>query len=407
MFFSMLSEAWHAMSANRLRTFLTMLGMVIGVGAVILMMAIGEGAQQSIKRSIDSMGSNLFVILSGSSSTSGSRSGSGNSSALNINDANAVGDLEDIAAIAPISTGNAQIIFSGNNWNTSIIGTSPTYFSIRGWNVDSGELFSDADIRSANRVALIGKTVAENLFGDDIDPIGKTIRIKKSPFMILGVLESKGQSFDGRDQDDTIIVPITTAQRKLFGNQIPGSVRMIMAQAKSEKYMGVAEDAINDLIRQRHNIRENAESDFSVRNLTAMAKTASETAKTMSMLLGAIASISLLVGGIGIMNIMLVSVTERTREIGIRMAIGAREKDILLQFLLEACVISIVGCVIGIALGLGGALIVKKMVGAEILISMRSIVLAFSVAASVGVFFGYYPATKAAKLHPIEALRYQ
>jgi putative ABC transport system permease protein len=353
------------------------------------------------------MGSNLFVILSGSSSASGSRSGSGNSSALNINDANAVGDLEDIAAIAPISTGNAQIIFSGNNWNTSIIGTSPTYFSIRGWNVDSGELFSDADIRSANRVALIGKTVAENLFGDDIDPIGKTIRIKKSPFMILGVLESKGQSFDGRDQDDTIIVPITTAQRKLFGNQIPGSVRMIMAQAKSEKYMGVAEDAINDLIRQRHNIRENAESDFSVRNLTAMAKTASETAKTMSMLLGAIASISLLVGGIGIMNIMLVSVTERTREIGIRMAIGAREKDILLQFLLEACVISIVGCVIGIALGLGGSLIVKKMVGAEILISMRSIVLAFSVAASVGVFFGYYPATKAAKLHPIEALRYQ
>ena len=403
----MLSEAWHAMSANRLRTFLTMLGMVIGVGAVILMMAIGEGAQQSIKRSIDSMGSNLFVILSGSSSASGSRSGSGNSSALNINDANAIGDLEDIAAIAPISTGNAQIIFSGNNWNTSIIGTSPTYFSIRGWNVDSGELFSDADIRSANRVALIGKTVAENLFGDDIDPIGKTIRIKKSPFMILGVLESKGQSFDGRDQDDTIIVPITTAQRKLFGNQIPGSVRMIMAQAKSEKYMGVAEDAINDLIRQRHNIRENAESDFSVRNLTAMAKTASETAKTMSMLLGAIASISLLVGGIGIMNIMLVSVTERTREIGIRMAIGAREKDILLQFLLEACVISIVGCVIGVALGLGGALLVKKMIGAEILISMQSIVLAFSVAASVGVFFGYYPASKAAKLHPIEALRYQ
>jgi putative ABC transport system permease protein len=381
--------------------------MVIGVGAVILMMAIGEGAQQSIKRSIDSMGSNLFVILSGSSSTSGSRSGSGNSSALNINDANAVGDLEDIAAIAPISTGNAQIIFSGNNWNTSIIGTSPTYFSIRGWNVDSGELFSDADIRSANRVALIGKTVAENLFGDDIDPIGKTIRIKKSPFTILGVLESKGQSFDGRDQDDTIIVPITTAQRKLFGNQIPGSVRMIMAQAKSEKYMGVAEDAINDLIRQRHNIRENAESDFSVRNLTAMAKTASDTAKTMSMLLGAIASISLLVGGIGIMNIMLVSVTERTREIGIRMAIGAREKDILLQFLLEACVISIVGCVIGVALGLGGALLVKKMVGAEILISMQSIILAFSVAASVGVFFGYYPASKAAKLHPIEALRYQ
>ena len=403
----MLSEAWHAMSANRLRTFLTMLGMVIGVGAVVLMMAIGEGAQQSIKRSIDSMGSNLFVILSGSSSTSGSRSGSGNSSALNMNDANAIGDLEDINAFAPISTGNAQIVYGGNNWNTSIVGTTPSYFSIRGWNVDSGNLFTDADIRSASRVALVGKTVVENVFGDDVDPIGKTIRIKKSPFLIVGILESKGQSFDGRDQDDTIIVPITTAQRKLFGNQIPGSVRMIMAQAKSEKYMNSAEDAMNDLIRQRHNIRENAESDFSIRNLTAMAKTASETAKTMSMLLGAIASISLLVGGIGIMNIMLVSVTERTREIGIRMAIGAREKDILLQFLLEACVISIVGCVIGVGLGLGGAILVKKMVGAEILISMQSIVLAFSVAASVGVFFGYYPASKAAKLHPIEALRYQ
>ena len=403
----MLSEAWHGMSANRLRTFLTMLGMVIGVGAVVLMMAIGEGAQQSIKRSIDSMGSNLFVILSGSSSSSGSRSASGSSSTLNMNDATAIGDLEDIGAFAPISVGNAQIIYAGNNSNTAIVGTTPSYFSIRRWDVESGELFSDADIRSANRVALVGKTVVENLFGDEIDPIGKTIRIKKSPFTIVGVLESKGQSFDGRDQDDTIIVPITTAQRKLFGNQIPGSVRMIMAQAKSEKYMGVAEDTINVLIRQRHNIRENAESDFSIRNLTAMAKTASETTKTMSMLLGAIASISLLVGGIGIMNIMLVSVTERTREIGIRMAIGAREKDILLQFLLEACVISIVGCVIGVALGLGGAMLIKKMFGAEILISMQSIVLAFSVAASVGVFFGYYPASKAAKLHPIEALRYQ
>jgi len=407
MFFSMLSEAWHAMSANRLRTFLTMLGMVIGVGAVVLMMAIGEGAQQSIKRSIDSMGSNLFVILSGSSSTSGSRSASGSSSSLNMNDATAIGDLDDISAFAPISVGNAQIIYGGNNSNSAIVGTTPSYFSIRRWDVESGELFSDADIRSASRVALVGKTVVENLFGDEVDPVGKTIRIKKSPFLIVGVLEAKGQSFDGRDQDDTVIVPITTAQRKLFGNQIPGSVRMIMAQAKSEKYMGVAEDAINDLVRQRHNIRENAESDFSIRNLTAMAKTASETAKTMSMLLGAIASISLLVGGIGIMNIMLVSVTERTREIGIRMAIGAREKDILLQFLLEACVISIVGCVIGVGLGLGGAILVKKMVGAEILISMQSIVLAFSVAASVGVFFGYYPASKAAKLHPIEALRYQ
>jgi putative ABC transport system permease protein len=405
-FFSMLSEAWHSMGANRLRTFLTMLGMVIGVSAVVLMMAIGEGAQQSIKRSIDSMGTNLIVILSGSSSTLGSRSGSGNSSALSIGDANAIKDLEDIEMIAPISTGNAQVIFGGNNWNTSIIGTTPSYFLIRSWYTEGGEIFSDDDVRSASRVALIGKTVAENLFGD-VDPIGQTIRLQNNPFTIVGLLENKGQSFDGRDQDDVVIVPITTAQRKLLGNQIPGSVRMIMAQTKSEKYMGLVEEIITGLLRQRHNIRENIENDFSVRNLTAMAKTASETAKTMSILLGTIASISLLVGGIGIMNIMLVSVTERTREIGIRMAIGAREQDILLQFLLEACVISIVGCVIGVVLGLGAALLVKKIVGTEIVISLQSIVLAFSVAASVGVFFGYYPASKAAKLHPIEALRYQ
>ncbi len=406
MFLSMLSEAWHAMGANRLRTFLTMLGMVIGVGAVVLMMAIGAGAQQSIKRSIDSMGTNLFVILSSSSSNSGSRSGSGNSSALSIDDASAIGDLDDIEMIAPISTGNAQIIYAGNNWNTSIIGTTSSYFSIRRWNTESGEIFTEADIRSVSRVAIVGKTVAENLFGEN-DPIGQIISVKKTPFTVIGLLESKGQSFDGRDQDDVVIVPITTAQRKLFGNQIPGSVRMIMAQAKSEKYMGIAEDTITDLIRQRHNIRENMENDFSVRNLTAIAKSASETTKTMAFLLGAIASISLLVGGIGIMNIMLVSVTERTREIGIRMAIGAREKDILLQFLLEACVISIVGCTIGVALGLGGAFLVKKTFGAEIVISMQSIILAFSVAASVGIFFGYYPASKAAKLQPIDALRYQ
>ncbi|MBM3360835.1 MAG: FtsX-like permease family protein [Betaproteobacteria bacterium] len=406
MLFSMLSEAWHSMGANRLRTFLTMLGMVIGVGAVVLMMAIGEGAQQSIKRSIDSMGTNLIVILSGFSSTQGSRSSSGNSSALSIGDANAIKDLEDIEMIAPISTGNAQVIFGGNNWNTSIIGTTPSYFLIRKWYTEKGEIFSDDDIRSASRVALIGKTVAENLFAE-VDPVGQTIRVQKNPFTVVGLLENKGQSFDGRDQDDVIIVPISTAQRKLLGNQIPGSVRMIMAQTKSEKYMGLVEDTITDLLRQRHNIREDLDNDFSVRNLTAMAKTASETTKTMSILLGAIASISLLVGGIGIMNIMLVSVTERTREIGIRMAIGAREQDILLQFLLEACVISIVGCVIGVVLGLGGALIVKKIVGAEIIISIQSIVLAFSVAASVGVFFGYYPASKAAKLNPIDALRYQ
>jgi len=254
---------------------------------------------------------------------------------------------------------------------------------------------------------LVGKTVVDNLFGEDIDPIGKTIRIKQSPFVIVGVLAAKGQSLNGQDQDDTIIVPLTTAQRKLFGNQIPGSVRQILVKAESDKVMASLETDMNDLLRQRHNLREGTESDFSVRNLTAIANTAADTTKTMSMLLGAIASISLLVGGIGIMNIMLVSVTERTREIGIRMAIGARQQDILMQFLLEAFMISIVGCMIGIGIGVGGAEMVHYFAKTDVSISSQSIILAFAVAASVGIFFGYYPALKAAKLNPIEALRYQ
>ncbi len=407
MFAAMLGEAWHAMGANRLRTFLTMLGMMIGVGAVVLMMAIGEGAQQSIKRSISSMGSNLFIVLSGPPNAGAARSATGNAATLNVRDADAISELDVVSSVAPVSMGNAQIIYSGNNWNTSIIGTTPSYFQVRDWSISEGYIFSDSDIRSATRVALIGKTVVENLFGDEIDPVGKTIRIKQSPFVIVGVLDRKGQSLDGRDQDDTIIVPLTTAQRKLFGNQVPGSVRQILVQAESDKVMTQAEEGINNLLRQRHNVREGSDNDFSVRNLTAIANTAAETTRTMSLLLGAIASISLLVGGIGIMNIMLVSVTERTREIGIRMAIGARERDILLQFLLEALMISIVGCLIGVLIGIGGAMFVKTFFGTDAVVSTQSISLAFIVAASVGVFFGFYPARKAAKLNPIEALRYQ
>jgi len=407
MFAAMLGEAWHAMGANRLRTFLTMLGMMIGVGAVVLMMAVGEGAQQSIKKSISSMGSNLFIILSGAPSAGGARSATGNSSTLNVNDANAIAELDSISGVAPVTMGGAQAIFAGNNWSTSIIGTIPSYFQVRDWSPAEGYLFTNSDIRSATRVALVGKTVVENLFGDDIDPVGKTIRIKQSPFVIIGVLDGKGQTLDGRDQDDTIIVPLTTAQRKLFGNQVPGSVRQIMAQAVSDKAMPQAEEDINNLLKQRHNIREGSESDFSVRNLTAIANTAAETTKTMSLLLGAIASISLLVGGIGIMNIMLVSVTERTREIGIRMAIGARERDVLLQFLLEAFVISIVGCIVGILIGVGGAALVQHFTGTDTIVTTQSISLAFVVAASVGIFFGFYPARKAARLNPIEALRFQ
>ncbi|MEZ0233182.1 MAG: ABC transporter permease [Methylophilaceae bacterium] len=408
MFSAMLGEAWHAMGANRLRTFLTMLGMVIGVGAVVLMMAVGQGAQYSVAQSISSMGSNLLIVLSAPPGMGGSaRSASGSGPSLTINDSEAIAELDNVSGVAPSTNSSAQVIYGSNNWNTSVIGTTPSYLDVRSWNLIEGYAFSDSDIRSATRVALIGQTVAKNLFGDDIDPIGKTIRIKQSPFVVLGVLDRKGQNLDGRDQDDTIIVPLTTAQRKLFGSQFSTTVRMIMVQADSAKALPFVEQDVNSLLRQRHRIREGSDSDFFVRNLTALADSAAETTKTMSLLLGAIASVSLLVGGIGIMNIMLVSVTERTREIGIRMAIGARERDILMQFLLEAIVISIIGCLIGIVIGVGGALLVNMLTQAAIVISGDSIMIAFGVAASVGVFFGFYPARMAARLNPIEALRYQ
>ncbi len=406
MFSAMLGEAWRAMGANRLRTFLTMLGMMIGVGAVVLMMAVGQGAQESVKQSINAMGSNIFIVLSGSFTSGGARSGSGGTSTLTVNDADAISELDGVNNVAPISMGNAQVVFGNNNWSTSIIGTTPTYLEIRGWDLDDGYVFSDSDMRSSTRVALIGKTVIENIFGD-VDPIGKTIRIKQNPFVVLGVLKDKGQSLDGRDQDDTIIVPLTTAQRKILGNQFAGSVRQIMVQANNPESMPMVEQSINSLLKQRHNIREGADNDFNVRNLTAVANSAAETTRTMSLLLGAIASVSLLVGGIGIMNIMLVSVTERTREIGIRMAIGARERDILLQFLLEAIVISVIGCLIGLFIGVIGAMLVNKLTQAAVVISGNSVMIAFGVAASVGIFFGFYPARKAARMSPIEALRHQ
>ena len=406
MMLAMLSEAWMAMWANRLRTILTMLGMVIGVGAVILMLAVGQGAQQQVRESIAAMGSNLFIILSGSTTSGGLRMGGGAAPSLTVDDAQSIEELPLVAAAAPSAPGTAQLVYGPNNWSTQVIGTTPSYLTVRDWRLASGIPFTDSDIRAATRVALLGQTVAQNLFADE-DPVDKTIRIRNSPYLVLGVLAAKGQSLDGRDQDDTVLVPVTTAQRKLFGSQFAGSVRFIMAQAESAEVMPQVEKSINELLRQRHRIREGADSDFTVRNLTAMANTAAETAKVMSLMLGAIASISLLVGGIGIMNIMLVSVTERTREIGIRMAIGARGRDILLQFLLEAIIISVIGCLIGVLLGVGGAYAVSAITGMAVVVTVSSIVAAFVVAAGVGIFFGWYPARKASMLRPIDALRFQ
>lgn len=402
----MLGEAWHAIGANRMRTFLTMLGMVIGVAAVILMLAIGRGAQAQVEASIASMGSNLFIIMSGSTTSGGLRTGAGGTNTLTISDAEAIAELPDIAAVAPMVPGTAQMVYGPNNWSTSVIGTTPAFLEVRGWDLSEGLPFTDSDVRSATRVALLGETVAKNLFGDE-DPVGKTLRIKQSPYVVLGVLAAKGQSLDGRDQDDTVLLPMTTAQRKLFGNAFQGSIRLMTVQAVSRDEMDAAERAMTDLLRQRHRLQEKAENDFTIRNLTAVAGAAAQTAQVMAVLLGAIASVSLLVGGIGIMNIMLVSVTERTREIGIRLAIGARQRDILQQFLLEAVMISVVGCVLGCILGVAAAWLVAVLMQSAVLVTGQSIAMAFLVAASIGIFFGFYPANKAAHLKPIEALRYQ
>ncbi len=406
-FFAGLRIALRALRVNKMRSALTMLGIIIGVSAVIAMIAVGSGAKARISEQIASMGSNLLIVLSGSSTSGGIRMGSGTVPTLTVDDAKAIQtEVPAVKYVAPALPGVAQVVYGNQNWSTSITGTLPEMLDIREWPIASGRSFSQQDVDGATKVCLLGTTVVENLFGG-IDPVGQIVRIKNVPFTVIGVLSHKGQTTQGMDQDDTVVVPLTTAQKRLFGMQFPGMVRVIAVQAKAPERMKEAEDQINVLLRQRHRIQPKQDNDFSVRNLTELMATAQQSADVMSLLLGAIASISLIVGGIGIMNIMLVSVTERTREIGIRIAIGAKGNDILLQFLIESLVLSLIGGILGIIIGITGTFVLSHFTQWPTLLSIKAIFLAFAFAGSVGVFFGFYPARKASLLDPIEALRYE
>ncbi len=404
---STIKISFRALRVNKMRSALTTLGIIIGVGAVIAMVAVGTGASRQISAQIASMGSNLLIILPGSTSAGGVRMGAGSQPTLSMGDAEAIlKECPAVAEVGPVLGGVAQVVFGHLNWSTGVTGTTPGMLTVRDWPLASGRPFTDQDVKSATKVALIGQTVVDNLFGDQ-NPVGQTIRIKNVPFTVIGVLDRKGQSAQGQDQDDVIYVPVTTSQKKLFGTQFPGMVRIIMVKAKSADDLSSAEKQINELLRQRHHIGQKQDNDFTVRNLTQIMQAAEQSTKVMTLLLGAIASVSLLVGGIGIMNIMLVSVTERTREIGIRMAIGAKTWDIRLQFIIEAVTLSLIGGVIGIITGVSTALILSSASGWPTVVSPLSILLAFSFSGMIGIFFGFYPAYKASLLNPIDALRYE
>ncbi len=396
-----------ALRVNKMRSALTMLGIIIGVGAVIAMVAVGAGASQKIAAQISSMGSNLLIVLPGSTTAGGVRMGAGSQPTLSMGDADAIlKECPSVADDAPTLGGVAQLIAGHMNWSTGVQGTTPGFLNVRDWDLSSGRAFTQQDVKSATKVALLGQTVVDNLFGDQ-NPVGQTIRVKNVPFTVVGVLARKGQSAQGQDQDDTVLIPVTTSQKKLFGTQFPGMVRIILVKAKSAQDLSTAEQQITDLLRQRHHIGQKQDNDFTVRNLTQIMQAAEQSTKVMTLLLGAIASVSLLVGGIGIMNIMLVSVTERTREIGIRMAIGAKTWDIRLQFIIEALTLSMIGGVIGIITGISTSIVLSSISGWPTVVSPLSIVSAFGFSGFIGIFFGFYPAYKASLLNPIDALRYE
>jgi len=403
-----LRTALRALRRNTLRSSLTTLGVVIGVAAVIVMVSIGQGASEAVRREIEALGTNLLMIVPGATTKAGVRSGYGGVTTLTLQDARAI--AEECSAIADttwIKRQIAQVIQGELNWSTSVQGVSPSFVDVRGWRLQSGEFFGPRDDAAASRVAVLGQTVVENLFGAGEDPLGAVIRVKDVPFRVIGVLERKGQTSWGQDQDDVVLIPFATSERRVLGSERLGSVDIVFASVPRAGDLELAAQQVAALLRQRHRIAPGADDDFSVRNLNEMARAQESTSRLMETLLLSVASISLLVGGIGIMNILLVSVTERTREIGIRMAVGAKRRHVLLHFLAEAVVLSGAGGVIGVVLGIAGAAAVSHFAGWPTLVPAGAVVGALLFSLAVGVFFGFWPARRAAGLDPIAALRYE
>jgi len=408
-----LRVALNALRVNKLRSMLTMLGIVIGVGAVITMIAVGGGAQARVEEQIRSLGSNVMIVIPGSTTSSGIRLGGGSAQTLTEDDARAIQlEVEQVQAAAPTQRGSGQLVAGAVNWSTVIYGATPEYFETRDWKILAGRGFEPQELSGAAKVAIIGQAAARQLFGEGVameSVVDQQIRVRSVPLTIVGVLERKGQSAMGTDQDDVLFVPLATARNRLFGAP-QGKLRRvgsITIKVREGADMKAAEDRIRELLRQRHRLQPGQDDDFTLRNLTEMLQAQEASSRVLSMLLAAVASVSLLVGGIGIMNIMLVSVTERTREIGLRMAVGARSRDILTQFLIEAVTLSLIGGLVGVALGVAGSAMVGSLAGWRTEMQPDAILLAVGFAAAVGVFFGWYPARKASRLLPIEALRYE
>ena len=402
-------SAWRALTTNLMRSILTMLGIIIGVAAVITMIAVGSGAQKRVEEQIKGLGSNIMLVLPGAQSTGGVRLGAQTGQTLTEEDAKAIGvDVPEVQAAAPSLRTGAQVVSGNSNWNTSVFGTTPDYFEVREWPIALGRGFEASELSGSGKVAIVGQTVVDQLFGG-ADPIDQTIRVKKVPLTVIGVLAPKGQNSIGQDQDDVVVVPLSTFRNRvqgMSGGRLKriGSVSVKVREGQSMK---AAEDNIRELLRQRHRLQAAQDDDFSVRNLTEMLQAQEESSRVMTLLLAAVAGVSLVVGGIGIMNIMLVSVTERTREIGLRMAVGARGRDILSQFLIEAVTLSLIGGAIGVVLGAATTLAVAHFAGWQVALSAKAVLLAVGFSAAVGVFFGFYPARRASALLPIQALRYE